>query len=210
MIERTHHDGMSESPADHGFLLLHGWQNHRPAGHWQHWLAERLTDLGHAVDHPQLPDPDHPDLDRWLAELRTRLGALHGRRITVVCHSLACVLWLHAAARGAVPVPVDRVLLVAPPSAGFLERNPEIAEFTPPPVTAGQLSAAARRTRIAGSDNDPCCPEGAEAAYGTPLGLPADVLAGAGHLGTDAGYGPWPSLLTWCLDPSDETPLFSS
>lgn len=20
------------------FLILHGWQNHRPADHWQHWL----------------------------------------------------------------------------------------------------------------------------------------------------------------------------
>lgn len=61
-----------------------------------------------------------------------------------------------------------------------------------------------------GSDNDPCCPEGAGAAYGTPFGLPADVLAGAGHLGMDAGYGPWPSLLTWCLDPSIDTLLVTT
>ena len=24
------------------FLVLHGWQNHRPAGHWQWLLAEAL------------------------------------------------------------------------------------------------------------------------------------------------------------------------
>ncbi|MET7618018.1 alpha/beta hydrolase [Streptomyces sp. NPDC005408] len=198
---------MTETTIERGFLLLHGWQNHRPAGHWQHWLADRLTGLGHAVDYPQLPDPDHPDLERWLTELRTRLGALHGRERTVICHSLACLLWLHAVARNAVPVPVDRVLLVAPPSPGVLEQHAEIAAFTPSPVTTVQLSAAATYTRIVGSDNDPYCPEGAADTYGEPLGLPANVLAGAAHLDMDAGYGSWPSLLDWCLGSSNDTPI---
>ncbi|MGY0061155.1 alpha/beta hydrolase [Streptomyces sp. LZ34] len=198
---------MTETPIERGFLVLHGWQNHRPAGHWQHWLADRLTSLGHAVDYPQLPDPDDPDLEQWLAELRTRLGMLRGQQRTVICHSLACLLWLHAVARNAVPVPVDRVLLVGPPSPGVLEQYAEVAEFTPPPVTAGQLSAAAKYTRLAAGDNDPYCPGGAAAVYGEPLGLPADVLPGAGHLDLEAGYGSWPSLLDWCLAPSNDTPI---
>lgn len=200
---------MTDAASEHGFLILHGWQNHRPAGHWQHWLAGRLTALGHEVDYPQLPDPDHPGLEAWLTELGDRLGALRSERRTVVCHSLACALWLHAAARGAVAVPVDRVLLVAPPSPGFLREHPEVTSFTPPPVTAGQLSAAAHRSRMVCSDNDPCCPEGAAAVYGAPLGLPVDVLPGEAHLNPDSGYGPWPSLLEWCLAPADDAPVGS-
>ncbi|WP_179817337.1 RBBP9/YdeN family alpha/beta hydrolase [Allostreptomyces psammosilenae] len=201
---------MTDTP--HGFLILHGWQNHRPAGHWQHWLADRLTALGHHVDYPGLPEPDHPELEEWLTELRARLDALGGGtpaggRRTVVCHSLACVLWLHAVARGAVPVPVDRVLLVAPPSPGFLERHAEVAAFTPPPLTAERLAAAATHTRLVASDDDPCCPEGAVAVYGGPLGLPSDVLTGAAHLNPDSGYGSWPSLLDWCLAPSADLPI---
>ncbi|GAA3367508.1 hypothetical protein GCM10020367_66780 [Streptomyces sannanensis] len=195
---------MTEIPIERGFLILHGWQNHRPAGHWQHWLADRLTALGHEVDYPQLPDPDQPELERWLAELRARPGMLRGQGLTVVCHSLACLLWLHAVARNTVPVPVDRVLLVAPPSPGILEQHAEIAGFTPPPVTASQFSAASVYTRIVGSDNDPYCPEGAAAAYGEPHGLPADVLAGEAHLDMDAGYGSWPSILDWCLASSND------
>ncbi|MDX2809738.1 RBBP9/YdeN family alpha/beta hydrolase, partial [Streptomyces scabiei] len=111
---------MTQTPTADGpraFLILHGWQNLRPAAHWQHWLADRLTDLGHEVAYPQLPEPDDPDLERWLAELDALLGELAGRRITVVCHSLACLLWLHAVARDDVlSGPVDRVLLVAPPA----------------------------------------------------------------------------------------------
>ena len=44
-----------------GFLLLHGWQNRRPADHWQHLLADELRGRGLAVRYPQLPSPDEPD-----------------------------------------------------------------------------------------------------------------------------------------------------
>ncbi|WP_286253638.1 RBBP9/YdeN family alpha/beta hydrolase [Streptomyces graminofaciens] len=192
---------------DRAFLILHGWQNHRPATHWQHWLADRLSDLGHEVAYPQLPEPDDPDLERWLAELDALLGELEGRSITVLCHSLACLLWLHAVAREDV-LPgrnIDRVLLIAPPSADVAHRNPEIAEFAPPPLTPARLAEAAAYTRVVGSDNDPYCPRGAATEYAEPLGLPADVIPGQAHLNPDAGYGDWPSLLDWCLEPSAET-----
>lgn len=200
---------MTTPPTRRAFLVLHGWQNHRPAGHWHHWLAGRLTELGQEVDYPQLPDADHPDLDRWLTELRTRLDPLHatGRDVTVICHSLACALWLHAAARDAVHAPVHRVLLVAPPSASFLHENPEVAAFVPPLLTPADLAGVAAHTRVVASDNDPVCPEGALAAYGTPLGLSVDILQGAGHVTPDSGYGPWPSVLNWCLSTSTETPV---
>jgi uncharacterized protein len=192
---------------ERGFLLLHGWQNRRPAGHWQHWLADRLAGLGHQVAYPQLPDPDRPDLEQWLAELRGHLAALPGEDRTVVCHSLACLLWLHAAARQAPPVPVDRVLLVAPPSTSFVVQHPEIAAFAAPPVTVEHLSAAAGDSRIVAADNDLNCPEGADAQYGRPLRMRTDVIAGAGHLNMEAGYGSWPSLLDWCRTPSRDTAI---
>jgi serine hydrolase len=197
---------MTEPSIERSFLLLHGWQNYRPTGHWQHWLATQLTGLGCQVDYPQLPDPDHPDPRRWLAELHTRIAALPGQERTVICHSLACLLWLHAVARNTMPVLVDRVLLVAPPSPAVVQRHAEIAAFTPPPVTTAQLSAA-KYTRIVSSDNDPYCPEGAAASYGEPLSLPVDTLNGGAHLDLDAGYGPWPSLLDWCLSPSNDIPI---
>jgi hypothetical protein len=28
------------------------------------------------------------------------------------------------------------------------------------------------------------------------------MLHGQGHLDLDAGYGEWPSMLDWCLDPA--------
>ncbi|MDR6323285.1 RBBP9/YdeN family alpha/beta hydrolase [Actinoplanes couchii] len=234
------------------FLLLHGWQNRRPTGHWQHWLATELRAAGHEVVHPQLPDPDEPVLDVWLTELSTHVkAAAHspapqdrdsahpvtppdrepvsptgpwdrkpdgsavsldpGSELTVIAHSLSCLLWLHAAARGRVPVRAGRVLLVAPPSPSITASHREIAGFAPPTVptgqiststpfvTATQLAAAATKTHLVAADNDPYCPGGAATIYGEPLGIPTTVLPGQAHLDMDAGYGPWPAILNWSL-----------
>jgi len=181
------------------FLILHGWQNRRPEAHWQHWLADRLTDLGHRVTYPQLPDPDDPSLDVWLSELTRHLDALRGgegERV-VVAHSASAVLWLHALSRGLVKEgDVDRVLLVAPPSTSVLVRHPEVAEFAAPALDFTPTAA----TRLVAGDDDPYCPEGARELFGDPLGIPTEVLPGAAHLDLDAGYGSWPAVLEWCLD----------
>ncbi|MFF4804122.1 RBBP9/YdeN family alpha/beta hydrolase [Streptomyces sp. NPDC001351] len=179
------------------FLILHGWQNHRPEAHWQHWLADRLTGLGHHVTYPQLPDPDDPSLEVWLAELTRHLDDLRGSERVVLAHSASVLLWLHAVSRGLVKDgAVDRVLLVAPPSASVLARLPEVAEFAPPALDF-TLPAP---TRLVAGDDDPYCPEGARDAFGDPLRIPTDVLPGAAHLDLDAGYGSWPAVLEWCLD----------
>ncbi|WP_406177734.1 alpha/beta hydrolase [Streptomyces sp. NBC_00996] len=148
------------------------------------------------VTYPQLPDPDDPDLEAWLGELARHLGRLSGSERVVLAHSASAVLWLHAATRGLPGLDVDRVLLVAPPSASVLVRHPEIAEFAPPPLDALTLPGP---TRLVAGDDDPYCPEGARTVYGDPLGVPTEIIPAAAHLDLDAGYGSWPAVLDWCL-----------
>ncbi|MCX5234351.1 alpha/beta hydrolase [Streptomyces prunicolor] len=182
------------------YLILHGWQNHRPKDHWQHWLADRLRALGHHVTYPQLPDPDEPDLDVWLGELGRHLGELPGgadSERVVLAHSASALLWLHAVARGLVEGgEVDRVLLVGPPSASVVAGYPEVAGFVPP---AADFTLPGNVRLVAG-DDDPYCPEGARTAYGDPFGIPTELVPGGGHLDLVAGYGSWPAVLDWCLD----------
>lgn len=182
------------------FLILHGWDNFRPPGHWQYELAEALRRAGERVVYPQLPDAAHPRVDGWRAAAAAALAeaASDGARVTVVAHSLGAALWLGARPddTGAGSV-VDRVLLVAPPSPGFLRDNPDVAAFADLPV-----SRPAAQTHIVASDDDPCCPEGAETVFAAPLGLPITTIPGGGHLTISSGYGEWPSVLDWCLDPT--------
>ena len=176
------------------FLILHGWQG-SSGPHWQRWLAVQLRDAGEQVRLPELPDPMTPTLAAWRAALDAELQDGAGDDLTVVCHSLGCILWLHhATAPDRVAVRPRRVLLNAPP--GPLG---ELPTFFPVPLDPGAVMAAAGATRLVCSDEDPYCPGGAVAAYAEPLGLPYDLLPGQGHLNVDAGYGPWPAMLDWCL-----------
>jgi predicted alpha/beta hydrolase family esterase len=182
---------------DCAYLIVHGLGGSGP-DHWQTWLAGALRERGLAVSYPDLPAPDVPSLGPWCEALEAKLG---GPELPVVlCHSLGAVTWLHLAARLRRPL-ARRVLLVAPPSAGSRVR--EIAGFVPPPLDPEALAAAAPATRlVCAPSGDPYCPEGAGGLYGEPLGIPVDALPGAGHINTDAGYGPWPAVEAWCLDGS--------
>ncbi|MGA5193899.1 RBBP9/YdeN family alpha/beta hydrolase [Streptomyces exfoliatus] len=177
------------------FLILHGYQNHRPAGHWQHWLAGQLRERGHAVRYPQLPEADAPVLGEWLAAL-----AEHGERpaegeFVVLAHSLSVLLWLRAGERRP---DADRVLLVAPPSPPVTASIPGIAGF----ADGLDLAQKGLDARLVYGDGDPYCPEGADLHYGVPLGLDLDHVPGGEHLNPDSGYGEWASVLEWCEDPT--------
>ena len=149
-----------------------------------------------------LPDPDEPRLEAWVETLGDEVARLGPDGLSAACHSLGAVTWLHLASRTDQRL-AERVLLVAPPSAGAGVR--EIAGFVPAPLDARAVSRAAGSTRVVCSDSgDPYRPEGPELFE--PLGVPIDVIPGGGHLNTDAGYGEWPAVEAWCLDP-DAVPL---
>jgi predicted alpha/beta hydrolase family esterase len=183
------------------FLLLHGWENRRPAAHWQHWLAGELAAAGAQVLYPQLPEPDVPVLEEWLLDLRRYTAAMRGEETVVIAHSLAVLLWWTAALSDQ-PVAVDRVLLVAPPSPAFL-REQAVAAFVPGDMEHRPIDRAVLDTvRIVAGDDDLYCPGGARAVYADRYAIDTDVVPGGGHLDVASGYGPWPPVLQWCHDPT--------
>lgn len=179
------------------YLILHGVENRRPLGHWQHDLAMSLREHGEQVFYPQLPDTDRPSLAAWTDAIAAELALMRGEKI-LVCHSLASVAWMHAAAAGAA---ADRVLLVSPPGPAAFDWN-VITEFNPADLDLAGLKPETGTVRLVCSDDDPYCVEGAAQHYGRPLGCEVDEIPGGGHLALDDGYGPWPSALAWCLNPA--------
>jgi predicted alpha/beta hydrolase family esterase len=187
----------------HEVLILHGWQNHRPDGHWQRWLADELTLGGSRVRYPQLPEADAPVLDDWIDHLDAELEGSDPDSLVVVAHSLGCLLWLayvaRRAARGEMGRLAKRVLFVAPASARVLRGIPEIAAFAPDEeiewARQALTATAAERGVVVGSADDPFCPEGAEHAYAAPLGLEYVAVEAGGHLTPDDGFGSFPIVL---------------
>ena len=93
---------------------------------------------------------------------------------------------------------VGRGQAVSPPSPEILW--PAIGHLTAPAdLPPRAISSASDATRLVCSDNDPYCPPGADRLYAEPLQISADQIPDGGHLSVDDGYGPWPSVLAWCL-----------
>jgi uncharacterized protein len=176
-------------------VIVPGWQGSGP-DHWQTWLAEQLQAAEREVRYPDLPEPDQPALDGWLAALTAALDGLPDDGFDVVAHSLGAVLWLHHVALDPSAPRPARVALIAPPSPRTM--IPELAPFFPVPLDIDAVRRAAGGTVLVGGDDDPYTPEGIALAYGRPLKMPTTVIAGGGHLNPDSGYGPWPAVLDWC------------
>lgn len=179
-------------------LLVHGMSGPRP-WHWQPWLAARLGEQGVAVDLPRLPESARPDVDRWLAVLRTRLAAVPPEaELVVATHSCGSALWLHHAATMTDEMRrADRVLLVAPPDAQW--RSSAVRGLTPYPVDAAALRRAAGITRLVVGTGDEYLPMHQAHALAESLQVEMDVILDGAHLSVEDGYGPWPAALAWAL-----------
>jgi predicted alpha/beta hydrolase family esterase len=172
------------------FLVLHGIEGSGPE-HWQTWITGRLREHGHTVAYPDLPHADAPRLDEWLPALDAELSALPLAETTVLCHSLGGLLWLHRDGP-----PAARALLVAPPQPDV--EVPGSTGFRPVPLDRATV------TRFVCSTNDPWCPPERSTELAAVVGAPVDWLENAGHINTDAGFGPWPELEAWCLGERDD------
>jgi hypothetical protein len=193
---------MSSSPDT--ILILHGWGGNKPA-HWQEHLAAALQTAGATVHYPKFPEPGAPDLQAWLSRLDEAVAQIAhpGPPLTVVCHSLGAITWMHYAKRAPRPQFADRVLLVAPPyvvpEAPPSDAPPGVEGFFPPPLDPGALAYAACETHLVASDTDDYATFDQSKAYADRLQIPIHLLKGAGHISPYYGYGEWPWVLDWCL-----------
>lgn len=112
----------------------------------------------------------------------------------MIAHSLGTSLWLHAVSD--LGLKADRVMLVAPARPTFLATEQTIASFNPLPDGIDGST-----WRLVCSDADPVCIEGADKYFGEKYGCDVDLIPGARHFALSDGYGEWPSMLAWALDP---------
>ena len=184
-------------------LIIHGWGNDRPVGHWHRLLATQLRKQGHMVAYPQLPDTELPSLDKWLAVLKVELDMLKdagGGELIVVAHSLGCLTWLHIAQSDILQEKASRVLLVAAADPKLCGDVPSFQLDLTSPAVKNAAHEAALSTLFVGSDADPWQPNGVEQTFAYPLELPFVLIKGAGHFAVDDGWTPWHGVINWIAD----------
>ena len=190
------------------FLILHGWGGNKPE-HWQEWLVGELQRAGKRVHYPKMPNPTAPCLAAWLTRINDEVKALPGGPVTVLCHSLGAISWMHYVTAVETQI-ADRALLVAPPYVSHdlppADTPPGIDGFFPVPLDAGAIRRAAGQTAIIFGENDCYGTEDQTKAYSDRLKVPLHMLPGAGHVSPYWGYGAWPWVLDWCLGKADLPP----
>lgn len=184
-------------------LIIHGWGNERPKGHWHRLLATALRKEGHVVAYPQLPDTELPTLAKWLAVLKVELDLLNEAgdgELLVFGHSLGCLTWLHVAQRSILKEQVSRVLLVAPADPDLCGEVPDFQMNLSAPEVKAAAHDAAELTLLVGSDSDPWLPRGLEPTFALPLDLPFVLIQGGGHFAVEEGWTPWQGVISWVND----------
>ena len=173
------------SPQDK-ILILHGWGG-SDAPHWQAELAGTVAKHYGTVSFPLLDNCHFPSKNRWLKQLKTILEAYKPN--TIVCHSLANTLWLWLCSDEAFMDTlgeVQRLFMVSPPS---LQTDIEtIKTFFPCPLPK---TLYAKETHLIVSDNDPYIDLSEAQGLASHCNIPLSILANAGHINADSGYGKW-------------------
>jgi predicted alpha/beta hydrolase family esterase len=169
-------------------LILHGWGG-SDSPHWQSWLAGEIAKSYGTVSFPLLDNPHFPSKNRQMKQVRNLLDTFQPD--TVICHSLANVIWFHLCQEEEINS-VDRLLLVAPPSSQCdIEIIRKFFPYTPP------HNLYAKEVLLVTSTTDPYLTMQEAKTLQENLGVEMHILKDAGHINEESGYGAWEWAWEW-------------
>lgn len=171
-------------------LILHGWGGSDDP-HWQAWLAGEIAKEYGTVSFPLLDNPHFPSKNRWMRQVKTLLETFQPD--TVVCHSLANILWFHLCHEAKIS-PVKKLLLVAPPRLTCEIET--LKTFFPLTAPASLFS---EEVLMLVSNNDPYLTLEEAQQLSIDLNIDMEIVHNGGHLNADSGYGEWPFVKEWVL-----------
>lgn len=184
-------------------FIIHGWEGHPDEG-WFPWLKRELEARGFTVVVPQLPDPDHPRIERWIPAIANVVGA-PDEQTYFVGHSMGC----QAIARYLESLPEEASVGGAVFVAGFFKRltglgsEPNFQETEHHWLGAApdfkKIKARLTRSVAIFSDNDPYVPLDNQDDFRDKLGSEIIIEHNMGHFSGDNGITELPIALASLL-----------
>ena len=163
-------------------LILHGWGG-SDAPHWQAELAAEIAKNYGTVSFPLLDNCHFPSKNRWIKQVQALLADF--KPDTVVCHSLANILWFWLCEEGDIPE-VERLFMVSVPSLKTKEKT--IKTFFPCPLPK---NFHAKEIHMIVSNDDPWIHLEEAEHIASHVNARFTVIEKAGHINADSGYGKW-------------------
>lgn len=161
-------------------IIFHG-TSCSPTSYWFPSLQQFLEQHGYQVWIPQLPDADHPDLQKWLPKA---LEGTYDQDTIVIGHSAGAPLVLSVLET--IAVVVHKAVLVA----GYLH-DPQ-SKILQEHYDWQKIKQSAKDMIIINSDNDPWgCNDKQGLDLWTHLGGTLVLREGEGHMGSDSFHQPY-------------------
>ncbi len=208
-------------------ILIHGIGGHAKEN-WFPWLKNEMEQLDYEVFTPNLPNPNKPALDKWLAELK-KIPLNEKDEITIIGHSLGGPVACKLAEE--LNFKIKKLILVAPigPSqqednfnnlrkAGLAEEGVDcVKSFGRTKLDYKKINSLVEQTVIYFSTNDPYIPLSVEKDY-KKLNARVKIYENRGHFNRRSDYTEFRSLLNefdvgsemncgWIPLPEDQLPL---
>ncbi|MEZ5840588.1 MAG: alpha/beta hydrolase [Hyphomicrobiales bacterium] len=167
--------------ADADLLIIPGLSNSGP-DHWQSRWQARLS----TARRVEQTDWEAPECGAWTATIAAAVAEAT-RPVVLIAHSLGVMAVAQAAANLS-PDKVRAAFLVAPADVEDEQRTPDlIRSFAPVPLDPLPFPSV-----LVASRNDPYCTFSRAEDFGYAWGSLFIDAGDAGHINSDAGFGPWP------------------
>jgi hypothetical protein len=161
-------------------LLVPGLHDSGPT-HWQSWLQRRHRNSLRVRQR----DFTLPDLAAWSARIDETLASRPGERFVAVAHSFGCLALMAHLAQGA-DSPIRAALLVAPADPQKFGIADQLPAAPPGPALT-----------LVYSLTDPWMRAASARRWALAWGAQAINLGDAGHINSEAGFGPLPLAQRW-------------
>ncbi|MHB8860541.1 MAG: RBBP9/YdeN family alpha/beta hydrolase [Minisyncoccota bacterium] len=177
-------------------IIVHGWDG-SPTGDWIGWVTEGFQKKGYEVVIPEMPDTGAPVIKKWVAHLRSVVGAVD-ENTYFIGHSIGCQTIMRFLET--VDAKIGGAIFVA----GWFdlknledEESEEIAKpWIETAIDYARVKANLAETVVILGDNDPFVPyEETKKAFEARLGAKVVTIHGAGHITSDDGFGPFPKII---------------
>lgn len=157
--------------------IAHCWGGH-PGYCWYPWLKRELRARGVDAHIPQLPKPEKPQQDVWVAALQRAVGHV-GPDVTLVGHSAGVPTIL----RFLQSLPAGKTVGHAISVAGFCSNPgyPELDNFFTTPFDFTAIASHCPKFTVVTSDNDPFVPVAFAQELAEALGTTPYFVLGATH-----------------------------
>jgi hypothetical protein len=178
-------------------FIVHGWGG-SPKREWFPWAKAKLEKRGFEVHIPQMPDPNHPKIEPWIAHLKEEVGN-PGENTILVGHSVGCQTILRYLQTLPEKQRVGKVIFIAGWERLYLDDPAEASIAIPwleSPIDHETAKKRAASFTAVFSDNDPYVPFEENAnIFREKLGAKIILEKQMGHFNDDFGINEIPVLL---------------